>query len=146
MERIEGWPTSWTGTWVAPDGKTIRLVHGEHGIAVTVSPGPDQPAYLSAPLLDDSTKRIERLPASVNVDEDGRRYLEIEAGTPGLGPTYRLYAVVENAGRLRIAPVDVPVDRLVLYPNSVIGLYDDFDDDLGVPWAEPLLPLRWRAE
>lgn len=146
MERIAGWPTSWTGTWVAPDVKTVRLIHDDDGISVTVSPGPDQPPYLSAPLLDGGTKRIERLPASINIDEDGRRYLEIEAGTPGLGPTYRLYAAVEEHGDLRLAPVDVAADRLVLYPNTVIGLYDDFDDDLGVPWAEPLMPLRWQAE
>src|SRR5262245_43988755 len=26
--------------------------------------------------------------------------------------------------------------------NTIIGLYDDFEDDLGVGWAYPLLPLR----
>ncbi|HEX5596848.1 MAG TPA: hypothetical protein VFX61_12665 [Micromonosporaceae bacterium] len=141
-----GWPTSWAGTWVAPDAKTVRLIREDRGIFVTVSPGPDQPPYLSAPLLDGGTKRIERLPASFQVDEEGRRYLEIEAGEPGLGPTYRLYAAVEDAAGLRIARGEVSVDRLVLYPNTAIGLYDDWDDDLGIPWAYPLSPLWWRAE
>jgi hypothetical protein len=35
-----------------------------------------------------------------------------------------------------------PADHLVLVPNIAIGLFDDFDDDLGVPWAYPLDRLR----
>ncbi|MBF9132118.1 hypothetical protein I0C86_24640 [Plantactinospora sp. S1510] len=146
MRSIAGWSTSWTGTWVAADAKTVRLSHGDCGITVTVSPGPDQPPYRSAPLLDGGTKRIENLPTSLLVDEAGRQCLEVEAGVPGLGPTYRLYAAVRDAAGLSIARGDVAVDRIVLIPNTAIGLYDDFDDDLGVPWAYPLSPLRWRAE
>jgi hypothetical protein len=52
--------------------------------------------------------------------------LTIEAGVVGLGPTYRLRRA-EN-------------DRLL--PSVGMGLYDDYDDDLGVPWAFPLEPYR----
>lgn len=66
----------------------------------------------------------------------------MEAGTAELGPTYRLYPATESPTGWRTADSDVPADRLVLIPITLIGLYDDFDDDLGVPWAHPLLPLR----
>ncbi|GIJ29190.1 hypothetical protein Vqi01_43520 [Micromonospora qiuiae] len=136
MERIPGWPSAWAGTWVAPDGKTVRLIHEDCGITVTVSPDPDQPPY----------QGVERVPGTCHVDEQGRRYLEVEAGVPGIGPTYRLYAAVEGVAGLSIAPADVDVDRLVLHPSTSIGLYDDWEDDLGVPWAYPLESLRWQAK
>lgn len=146
-ERVDlagGWPSSWVGTWTAYDGKTVVISRSDCGTTVTVSPTPGQPAYLSAELLGGGTKRIDGLPASCQVDDDGRRYLEIEAGSPGLGPTYRLYAAVAGPGGLRKAHDDVAADRLMLVPNTVGGLYDDWDDDLGAPWAYPLDPLRWR--
>lgn len=36
-----------------------------------------------------------------------------------------------------------PPSDLVLVPEVTMGMYDDWDDDLGVPWAFPLAPLRW---
>jgi hypothetical protein len=145
VNLTETWPSSWVGTWTAQDGKTVTIGQSTRGMTVTVRPAPDQPSYLSAELLEGGTKRIERLPASCQVDNEGRRYLEIEAGSPGLGPTYRLYAAVEGPEGLRKAHDDAAVDRLVLVPNTMIGLYDDWDDDLGVPWAYPLDPRRWRC-
>ena len=142
MVRREDWSPSWVGTWTADDGKTVRVVRDDGGIAVTVSPGRGQAAYLSAELLGGGRKRIEDLPARGLIDVESRRYLEIEAGTPGLGPTYRLYAAVTEGTRLRQAHHDDSVDRLVLVPNTSIGMYDDLDDDLGVPWAYPLAPFR----
>ncbi|GAA5190320.1 hypothetical protein GCM10023322_45180 [Rugosimonospora acidiphila] len=110
---------------------------------MTARPGPGQAPYRSAQLLDDGTKPIEDLPARCDTDQRGHRYLEVEAGTVNLGPTYRLYAAREEADELRGAADDLPVERLVLVPEIVMGLYDDYDDDLGVPWAYPLRPLRW---
>ena len=52
--------------------------------------------------------------------------LVVEAGVVGLGPTYRLTRTDD--------------DRLV--PEVGMGLYDDFEEDLGVPWAFPLEPYR----
>jgi hypothetical protein len=140
--RFEDWSPSWVETWIGDDGKTVRINWDNGGIVVTVSPGPRQSAYLSAELLGGGRKRIEKLPASCLIDDEGRRYLEIEAGTPELGPTYRLYAAVTDGTDLREAHHDDTVDRLVLVPKTSLGLYDDYDDDLGVPWAYPLDPLR----
>jgi hypothetical protein len=142
MTRPGSWPASWVGTWVAADGKTVRLVRTDEGITVTVAPGPGRAPYRSAPLLRGGIRRIERRPGSCWIDDRERRYLEIEAGTRGLGPTYRLYPAVQDGEHLRHAGIDTAVDLLLLLPNTGIGLYDDWEDDLGVPWAYPLRPLR----
>ena len=47
----------------------------------------------------------------------------VEAGTPGLGPTYELTEVED-----------------LLIPTVRMGLY--FDEDFGVPWAFPISPGR----
>jgi hypothetical protein len=137
---------SWTGSWVAADSKTISITTGAGAaiVKVTASPRPGGAPYLSAPLLDGDTKPIDRLPARYNLDERGRRNLEVEAGTEGIGPTYRLYPVVESPAGWCVALDNTPVEQVVLLPNTVIGLYDDYEDDVGVPWAYPLQPLRWQ--
>jgi hypothetical protein len=93
-------------------------------------------------LLDGSTKPIERIAADRHIDENGRRFLEIEVGTPEFGPTYRLYALIDEGEQWHAAGDDAPLEQLVLVPNTIIGLYDDYEDDLGVWWASPLLPFR----
>lgn len=143
MPTESRWPKYWVGRWTAPDGKTVAI-EGTHGAyTVSVAPTWDMATYESAELLGGGTTRIERLVAQCFIDEDGRRYLEIEAGSPGLGPTYRLYAAVDDEAGLRLAADDVAVRDIVLMPNTSIGLYDDYEDDLGVPWAHPLEPMRW---
>jgi hypothetical protein len=139
------WPRSWVGGWVAPDGKTVELAVDGPRISVTVRPGPGREPYRSAELLEGGTVPIRNLEARCARDDKGIRHLEVEAGTPTLGPTYRLYpAAVDADGRRHPAADDVPVERIVLLPATSIGLYDDWDDDFGVPWAYPLEPLRRR--
>jgi hypothetical protein len=136
------WPRSWVGTWVAPDAKTVAVAWCGSGVTVTVSPGPGREPYASAPLLGGGTKPIANLPAQCGVDGQARWYLEVEAGTPDLGPTYHLYATVDGE---RAADPGTPVERVVLAPAVRMGLYDDYDDDLGVPWAYPLRPFTRPA-
>jgi hypothetical protein len=88
-------------------------------------------------------KVIDNLPARSDLDQQSRRYLEVEAGTADLGPTYRLYPAIQDAHGRRTAGDNVTVEELLLVPSIAIGLYDDYDDDMGVPWAYPLHPLRW---
>jgi hypothetical protein len=118
MDALGGW-------WVAQDGKAVRLERSPEGWLVTVAPTRGDIPYSTAELLSGAPRRIERLPAEEGVDERGHRTVAIEAGVPGLGPTYRL--TLEG-------------DELV--PSVGMGVYDDYDDDLGAPWAFPLLPLR----
>lgn len=136
------WPNSWLGTWVSTDGKAVTIESDDRALTVTIRPGVGLAPCVSATLLGGGTKAIERLAAVCHLDHKRGRYLEVEAGTAEIGPTYRLYAAIDSPEGWRTANDDVPVDQLVLIPNTTIGLYDDFDDDLGVPWAYPLLPLR----
>src|SRR5262245_26931959 len=85
------WPRPWFGTWVATDFKTVSIGWNGDEITITVRPSPCHAPYRSAELLDGSTRQIDHLPARCRFDDQGRRYLEAEAGTSGLGPTYRLY-------------------------------------------------------
>ena len=112
---------------------------------MTVRPDGEARAYESAELLGGGRKRIERLVASCFADDAGRRYLQVEAGTDGLGPTYRLYAALEHGGERHGAPDDTPCEEVVLVPDTGIGLYDDWEDDQGVPWAFPLEPMHHLA-
>jgi hypothetical protein len=64
------------------------------------------------------------LPAKV----DGDR-LVIELDEPGLGPTMRLRREEEDG-------------RPVLVPEVGVGLYGDWEEDLGVPWVFPLSVYR----
>lgn len=134
------------GRWVAQDGKTVILEAGCDILLVTVSPAVDASPYRSAELLGGGTKLIDRLPARVGVDTDGVRHIEIEAGTPEVGPTYRLYpALPAESGGYRPAEDDAEPTKLILLPNRSTGLYDEWEDDLGIPWALPLEPLHWST-
>jgi hypothetical protein len=135
-------PRHWLGTWIDSNGKAVTIESDGQALTVTVRPGVGLAPYTSATLLDGGTKAIERLEAACHLDAKRGRFLEVETGTAEIGPTYRLYAAIDSPTGWRAADVDVLVDQLVLIPNTIIGLYDDFDDDLGVPWAYPLLPLR----
>lgn len=120
-ESLAGW-------WIAADGKAVLVEHIDGRVLITVAPARGGPCYRGAELLGGGHQDVRRLEAAPG-DSDGSPFLQVEAGTPGLGPTYRLYVGTDDDGD-------------VLMPQVVMGLYDDYDDDLGVPWAFPLLPLR----
>jgi len=52
--------------------------------------------------------------------------LRAEAGVIGIGPTYTLQLSADDT----------------LLPRVEMGLHDDWEQDLGVPWAFPLAPYR----
>jgi hypothetical protein len=85
------------------------------------------------------------VPGRVALDLDGRRHIEIEAGAPGSGrPTGRIQRCS------RVAGTDLQVmtqtrRRCSCSPNTSTELYDEWEDDLGVPLAAPLFPLRWNG-
>ncbi len=62
-------------------------------------------------------------------DKRATEFLRVEAGVlrlDGLGPTLDL----------------IPIGEDELTPVVSIGLYDDWNDDLGLPWAHPLSIYR----
>ncbi|HEX3787446.1 MAG TPA: hypothetical protein VHW44_06260 [Pseudonocardiaceae bacterium] len=137
--------TALAGWWVAADGKAVLLEQVAGRTVVTVAPARDAEPYVSAELLRGGRKRIHRLPAADGRDRDHHRFLEVEAGTPTVGPTYRLLPGVMTSGGWQALSDERPSSEIVLLPEVGLGLYDDWDDDLGVPWAFPLIPLRWAG-
>ncbi|MGH3738541.1 MAG: hypothetical protein ACRDT6_23470 [Micromonosporaceae bacterium] len=145
MKRASSWSTL-LGWWVADDGKTVLLEQiGCESLVVTVAPERGAESYVGAELLGGGLKRIERVRAQPQRTKRGHWYLEIEAGTDAVGPTYRLYPAQGGHGTWQ--PVSQVIAGAVsaLLPEVHIGLYDDWEDDLGVPWAFPLLPLMRSA-
>lgn len=114
--------TDFAGLWVDALGRILVLeVEGEDGF-ISVYPSKDGAA--TAIDLLDGKRTTERMKGEFGTTKkEGNLILTVEAGTPGLGPTYQLEWV---DGRL--------------IPHAGMGLYDDYDDDLGMPWAFPLLP------
>lgn len=141
------WPRTWVGTWRADDGKTVTVQFDRVSVLVTVRPSADEEPYVSAKLLDGGHKKISLLPGLVDVGPTGVLHLSVEAGTDEIGPRYHLYPMLCGAdGALTRPAGNEPPGKLALVPEVTIGLYDDWDDDLGVPWAFPLSPLTWRVE
>jgi len=144
-------PAHWSGWWIADDGKAVLLEGSSAPLTptrwcVAVAPQRHAEPYLSAQPLEGKPFPIADREARCLRGERGR-YLEIEAGTSGVGPTYRLYPSVIGAdGTPREAGDDDALGRIVLRPETSVGLYDEWEDDLGVPWAEPLRWLRRATE
>lgn len=138
------WPRGWVGTWTADDGKTVTVTLRRRRPLVTVRPSADAAPYESDELLEGGVESIAKLEAQPELDNDGRLRLSVEAGTPGIGPRYHLHPVVgsEDGGWGRPTGAE-DVSSITLLPNVTAGLYDDYEDDLGVSWALPLEPLRW---
>lgn len=64
----------------------------------------------------------------------GVKRLQIEVGVPFTGPTYNLYL---SEKEIDIKDFVNIVDKIRLLPEVQMGLYDDWDDDFGIPWAFP---------
>ncbi|MDR3591597.1 MAG: hypothetical protein P4N41_18225 [Negativicutes bacterium] len=98
--------------------------------------------YLGATVVDyyrNEREPIERsLPANQNVPSlnmntySDDSILVVELGLEGVGPTLRL----------DIRSVE---GNDVLWPSVECGLYDDWEDDFGVPWIFPLSIYRRSA-
>ncbi len=133
-------PTTWTGNWVDDIGRTLTIEmtnDREYKVSIKDKSGlPFKIDWTGFGILD---KKTTDLKSEITNDTDGRQHLQIEAGMVGVGPTYRLYFVVEEENqKLRLATTDDQIEEIKIKPNIGIGLYDDWEDDLGVPWALPL--------
>jgi len=133
-------PTSWTGNWIDDIGRTLTIEmtnDKEYKVSIKDKSGlPFKIDWTGFGILD---KKTTDLKSEITNDTDGRQHLQIEAGMVGVGPTYRLYFVVEEENqKLRLATTDDQIEKIKIKPNIGIGLYDDWEDDLGVPWALPL--------
>ncbi|MCY9670854.1 hypothetical protein M5X11_39235 [Paenibacillus alginolyticus] len=115
MENIE----KFIGSWTNHSGHILKIYKINH-IEVRVDFYP----HLGCEPIN--RELLGRRALSVNMkailQEQG---LQIELGEEGLGPTLELAVTMIN-------------NKDYLEPQVVMGLYDDYEDDFGVPWILPL--------
>lgn len=133
-------PTTWMGNWVDDTGRTLTIqLANEQEYKVTIKDKSGVPFKIDLTGFKLLDKETIDLKTKVANDTDGRQHLQVEAGIDDIGPTYQLYFIVEDESqKLRLATSDDHVERIKIKPNIGIGLYYDWEDDLGVPWALPL--------
>ena len=107
------------GRWRDGSGRVLAIRTGDDG-AILADYADADGAYVMRSLLNFRKSPSRDMPAAM-ADE----LLVVELGTPGLGPTLAL-GLAGDPG------------RPVLVPRIDMGLYDDWEDDFGVPWALPL--------
>lgn len=131
-------PNNWTGRWVDKNGKSIEIKE-EKPKSYLISIRDKDGQFYSIHLLENKEISTENLISRFNTDIEKKPYLEVEAGTYGLGPTFNLYFIAErDRGEFRFAQDSDSIDIVRIRPRVGMGLYDDWDYDLGVPWAYPL--------
>lgn len=138
MSSPRSFPDAWLGEWTVPDGRVLTIGRERERLRVTL-----RPQRGAAPFSNPSA---DELPATwMNLGKAGwglRAEVGAAEGLAGLGPTYDLVFVHDGAGR-PATRVD-PLSEVRAVPNVMMGLYDDYEDDLGVPWAAPLEPWAPR--
>lgn len=131
-------PKSWLGYWVDKNGKTLEIKEGKQNTYL-VSVKDKEGDYFSIRLLEDKKKNTSDLIGTFGLDNNQNPFLQIEAGVDGLGPTFNLYFLTIKENReYRLARDTDKLEKLRIRPSVGLGLYDDWEDDLGVPWAYPL--------
>jgi hypothetical protein len=135
-------PKFWCGNWKDDKGKQLIIkTSGSNFYTVSVLSHLNKPYKID--LLEDGESTTQNLSAKLITDAKNTSILRVEAGSVGIGPTYDLYLLTEyQTGKFRGAHVRDMIDRMVIRPKISMGLYDDFDDDLGVSWATPFLDFK----
>ena len=133
------------GLWIAEDGKSLLIEEDNGQYCVSVAPDLNTP-YYKRPHLFIIGSRTHKIAATWNTDENEYPFLQVEAGANGIGPTYHLIFTVKNPDQVEpefvLAKENDNIDKIYALPETQIGLYDDWEEDLGIPWAKPLLPFR----
>lgn len=134
---VRALPDGWLGLWKAADGKVVLIDRDGYRYAVTIAPKWDAPCY-PRPEPQKPWKRTWKLPAEWSEDENLGMFLQVEAGTPGIGPTYRLaFLAHDSDGTTRLATARDPIQQIAAVPSIGAGVEGDAD----VPWAMPLADL-----
>lgn len=135
-------PDSWCGKWIDKKGKQLIIKATAHDFYnVTVLDSNLKPFDIE--LLGGNIKKTTDLIARYTKDQRNIPILQVEAGSDGIGPTYDLYFLkLNDYDKPRTARKSDNIYELIIKPNVGIGLYDDWEDDLGVHWAFPLEYLK----
>ena len=130
-------PASWCGTWKDNNGKQLIIESSKHAFyIISILDKTGSPFEIE--LLGNSKKETRNLTAQFSVDSNDNPILQVEAGTNEIGPTYDLYFLTLRNQELKLAKNSDDLENIIIKPNVGMGLYDDWEDDLGVPWAFPL--------
>ncbi|QNR24542.1 hypothetical protein [Croceimicrobium hydrocarbonivorans] len=135
-------PELWCGLWIDKNGKQVIIEPTKHNFyAVTVLDSQGEAYKIN--LLAGNTKDTIGLLGRFATDSNGIPFLQVEAGRMDLGPTYNLYFLnAENNQKLQLANNSDDLNNIIMRPYVESGLYDDWEDDLGVPWAFPLADFK----
>lgn len=130
-------PDHWCGRWIDKNGKQLFIERKENKkYRVTILDRSYQPYDIL--LLNDKETKTEKLEANFTIDVNGYPILQVEAGNSGLGPTYNLCFIKHSNESYKLASNFTPLNQVQIIPTVGMGLYDDYEDDLGVPWAFPV--------
>ena len=131
-------PNSWCGLWTDKNGKQVIIKSTKHDFYTVTVLGSKGQAF-EIELLGGNTKNTIELIGRFATDTSGNSILQVEAGSNDIGPTYNLYFLTaENNEKLRHSKNSDDLDKITIKPDVGMGLYDDWEGDLGVPWAFPL--------
>lgn len=133
---MDDFPKEFCGLWIDEEGKAIYIVK-------------TKPQEFRTAIIFDINSQLEN--NSIRIDEHlkqlltrwvldenrGVHRLQIEAGIQFVGPTYNIYLAKKDEKPADFILNSFNTDNLVLYPEVQMGLYDDWEDDLGVPWGFP---------
>jgi len=131
---MDDFPDDWCGLWVDEDGKAIfikKIAPKVFKVTIVLN------------LLNQLHKKrlhikknLKNLTANWVLDINRKiNRLQIEAGIENLGPTYNLYVNVSPERSNDLSKIE-------LMPEVKMGLYDDWEDDFGVPWGFPYKSYR----
>ena len=125
--------------WIDESGRILIIERKNSEHRVTVKPNMGAKPYRQSD-LHHPFKRTENLMSEWVKNSTSHCFLRVEAGTEGLGPTYDLYFRIQDelTKLIRFAHAADPMEAVFIEPVVSMGLYDDFEDDFGVPWAFPI--------
>lgn len=131
-------PKSWCGLWTDKNGKQVTIQPtGSGSYSVTVLDKYDNSFQID--LLGDKKRETKNLLGQFTKEANGNPILQVEAGNNGVGPTYNLcFLTSGNNEKLRLAKNSDSLSKIIIKPDVGMGLYDDWEVDLGVSWAYPL--------
>jgi len=133
---MEDFPEELCGLWVDEDGKAIYITKVK-------------PLEFRTTIIFDFNEQLEN--KTMKIDEHLKQLLtrwlpdeqrnvnrlQIEAGIQFLGPTYNLYLSKVDDKPQNFILKTYETENIVLYPEVQMGLYDDWEEDLGVSWGFP---------
>jgi hypothetical protein len=133
-------PVTWLGAWT--DGiRILTLRLDDRGdIKVSITDRNGVPYRIDDTGLNLPNPQTVDLQSKLIYDDADQVYLQVEAGSPGIGPTYKLYFAQKDGERL--ATADDSIEDIRIHPTIGVGFYDEWEDDLGVPWALPLVAYK----